>query len=136
MEQWSSPVDVKKIDDERQMVFGWFSVAVDKAGNPVVDSQGDVIESGDLEKAAYDFVLHARRAGEMHEQLDDVGRLVESVVFTAEKRAAMGIPDGVVPDAWWGGFKIDDSDAWKRVKARNYVDFSIGGTGSREQVTA
>lgn len=131
METWSRPIEVKKTDDERQMVFGWFSVAVDKSGKVVVDSQGDIISPEDLESAVYEFNLYARKAGEMHQRIG-VGRLVESVVFTAEKCAAMGIPSGTVPLAWWGGFKVDDADTWKRFKAGEYADFSIGGVGTRE----
>lgn len=131
---WSRSIEIRKLDEEQRLVFGWLSVAVDKDGNSVVDSQDDVIEPAELEKAAYDFVLNARGAGEMHEKLDGIGKLVESVVFTKEKRAALGIPDGVVPDGWLVGFKIDDGDVWAKVKDGTYRAFSIGGRGVREAV--
>lgn len=138
---------VVKKDDERQIAFGWFSV-VEIDGEPVTDTQGDRITPDELERAAYDFTLYARKGGEMHDAGDDgeavgVGRLVESVVFTEEKQRAMveslraqGVDAhldlGCV--AWWGGFKIADPETWRRVKEGELRAWSIGGRGRREDV--
>lgn len=132
---WSTQFDIAKTDEDRQLVFGWLSVAVDKAGEVIIDSQGDIIEEEVLEKAAYDFTLDARRAGAMHKRIDGIGRLVESMVFTVEKQEALGIPEGTLPVAWWIGFKIDDSDTWAKVKSGEYSAFSIGGKAVREEVS-
>ena len=78
---------VMKTDDDRRQVFGWASVAVTAAGQPVVDCQDDVIEPEELEKAAYDFAENYRTAGDAHERCG-VGVLIESAVFTKEKTAA------------------------------------------------
>ena len=63
-----------------------------------------------------------------------VGRLIESMVFTKEKQEALGINLGKV--GWFVGFQIDDVDVWKKIETGEYVDFSIGGTGQREQIAA
>ncbi len=131
---WKREIDFKKIDEDNQLVFGWLSVAVNKAGEQIVDLQGDIIEPVELEDAAYDFVLYARKAGEMHKRIEGIGRLVESMVFTVEKQQALGIPEGTLPVGWWVGFKIDDTDTWDKVKSGEYSAFSIGGKALREEV--
>jgi len=61
----------------------------------------------------------------------DVGRLAEILVSTPEKRAAMGIPEGVLPDGIWIGVKVDDEAAWDGVKTGRYKMFSLGGKAIR-----
>lgn len=126
-------IEIQKMDQDQQLVFGWLYVANDTMGNQVVDHSGETIAPAELEKAAYDFVLKSRVAGRMHEKIG-VGRLVESVVFTSEKRQAMGIPDGVVPDGIWVGFKIDDSETWSLVKSGQLPMLSLGGKANRRKV--
>lgn len=120
---------ITKVDEDRQLVFGWFSV-VEELGKAVVDSQGDVISEDELEKAAYDFVLDVRIAGEMHKNIG-VGGLVESMVFTKEKQKALGIDLGKV--GWFGGFRVTDQAVWGSIKAGKYPSFSIGGLGKRAE---
>jgi len=130
---WKANVDIVKKDDEQQIAFGWLSVSKDKDGNLIEDSQGDVIEPEDLEKAAYDYMLYARGNGEMHKVLQ-VGRPIESMFFSLEKQKALGIPDGTVPEGWWIGYKVDQPDVWEKVKSGDYSEFSIGGAGQREKI--
>lgn len=127
-------IDLKKIDEEQMLVFGWLSVAKDELGNDIIDKQGDIVPVEELEKAAYDFNLFARKAGDMHKNTNGVGRLVESVVFTEEKQKALGIPQGILKIGWFVGFKIDDVDVWKRIKSGELSAFSIGGKAQREEV--
>ena len=116
-------------------MFGWASIAVTVDGTQLEDRQHDVIDPEDLEEAAYEYVLHFRDAGEEHaESLRKKGRLVESCVLTREKQAAMGIPEGAVPEGWWIGFRIDDDAAWEKVKDGTYRMFSIEGTAERTPV--
>ncbi|GEO26239.1 hypothetical protein AAC03nite_20240 [Alicyclobacillus acidoterrestris] len=134
MSDWQASVKISKVDDSQHLVFGWLSVSEDENGNTLVDSHGDIITPDDLEQAAYDFVLHSRQAGEMHDVIG-VGQLVESMVFTAEKQQALGIPEGIVPVGWWVGFYIDDPDVWAKIRSGEYAAFSIGGEAVREEVT-
>ena len=124
---------IMKSDDEKRLVFGWASVAVRVDGETIVDYQEDIIEIEELEKAAYTFTANFGTAGEMHERAD-VGRLIESVVFTKEKAEALGIPADILPEGWWVGFHIDDDDVWQKVKNGAYSMFSIEGTAVREEV--
>ena len=104
-------------------------------GEQLEDRQHDIIDPEDLADAAYEYVLNFGDTGEEHiDSLRKKGKLVESVVLTREKQAAMGIPEGVVPEGWWIGFKIEDDDAWEKVKNGTYRMFSIEGTATREPV--
>lgn len=125
-----TPCRVCKVDEDRQLVFGWASVCT-QDGQAVIDKQGDIIPPDELENAAYEFNLYCRKQGDMHDRLG-VGRLVESMVFTAEKQAALGIDLGM--EGWWVGFKVDDPAVWKRIKAGDLPEFSIGGKATRENV--
>lgn len=115
--------EIKKIDD-KHLIFGFASVA------EIVDAHGDIISSSELEKAAYDFVLHSRAGHEMH-QTKTVGRLIESIVFTKEKLKALGLPEDSLRNSWWVGFKIDDEEVWQKIKSGEYKMFSIGGKARR-----
>lgn len=100
---------VKKTNNEKMQAFGWASVAIAENGETLEDWQGDIIEPDELESAAYKFVDLYREGGEMHER-GGVAYLIESVVFTEEKMAAMGIPEGTLPVGWWIGFQVTDAD--------------------------
>ena len=112
---------IQKSIDEKRLAFGWASVAATAAGDTVTDYYEDII------------VQFYREGGEMHER-GGCAVLVESVIFTKEKMAAMGIPEGVVPEGWWIGFKVTDDEVWEKVKDGTYPMFSIEGEAVREEV--
>ena len=130
--QKSLGFEVVKADDDEMLAFGWLYVAKMEDGRQVVDASGDVIDVPTLEKASYEFVLKYRDAGERHQKEDGeikpVGKLVECMVFTPEKIEALGIPDGVMKQGIWVGFKIDEPETWEKVKSGEYKMFSLGGT--------
>lgn len=121
---------IQKADDDKRLAFGWASASVTINGETVEDCVGDVIDVEELEQAAYNFVELYREGGEMHER-GGCAVLVESVIFTPEKIAAMGIPEGTVPTGWWIGFKVTDDDVWAKVKDGTYPMFSIEGEAVR-----
>lgn len=123
---------VAKIDEERQQVFGWAYISKEN-GKLIVDRQGDVIEPAILEKAAYDYVLNSRQGDTLHDE-KPVATLIESVMFTEEKQAALGMSPGAMPEGWWVGFHVADAKAWKSVKKSGFQSFSIGGSAERETV--
>ena len=124
--------NIYKTDDDKRLVFGWANVAIRVDGEQIQDLQDDLIEPENLEEVAYDYVLRFRAGGEVHNpELRNKARLVESCVFTKEKMAAMGLPEGILPEAWWIGFYVDDDDAWEKIKSGEYKMFSIEGTGQR-----
>lgn len=123
-------VDVRKVDDERQQLFGIASL-ISKSGVPVTDRQGDRISAEELEKAAYSYVLNSRDASDSHERMG-AGRLIESCVFTVEKQRAMGVDLG--QEFWWVGIACDDA-VWAKVrKSTRPLSFSIGGFATRKEV--
>ena len=126
---------IAKMDEDRRLVFGWASISYTADGEHLEDLQHDLIDPEDMEESAYEYVLNFRDTGELHNpDLRKKGRLVESVVFTTEKMKAMGIPEGILPIGWWVGFKIDDDEAWEKVKNGTYRMFSVEGTGQRVPV--
>jgi len=128
-------LNITKIDAENRMVFGFFNIC--KVGEELVeDRQQDFIETEELEKAAYNFVLNARVAGDSHIR-KGVGNLVESMMFTKEKEESilktlsdMGIEGAQFSlgiEGWWGGFEITDDEVLKKIEKGDYPMFSIGG---------
>ncbi len=120
---------IEKLDNAEQLVFGWASV-VEVGGEAITDRQEDQIAENQLESAVYDYVLQSRVGGEMHlrdgPRAKQVGRLVESIVFTTEKQKQLNIDLGFV--GWWVGFKVDDSEVWAGVESGQFKGFSIHGT--------
>ncbi len=124
-----------KVDKENRMVFGFFSV--NKIGEELLeDRQQDLIETEELEKAAYDFVLNARIAGEGHIR-KGVGNLVESFMITYDKMESilktvedMGVAGATFDlkmEGWWGGFQVTDADVLEKIEKGDYPMFSVGG---------
>ena len=122
---------VMKSDDDKRLVFGWANVAIRVDGEQIIDWQEDAIDMDDLEKAAYEYVAEFGTAGEMH-QRGGIGRVIESIVFTKEKADALGIPQDLLPQGWWIGFKITDDEVWEKIKSGEYSMFSIEGKAIRE----
>lgn len=123
----------KEIDAEKGLVSGWANVAKNADGSIPLDWQGDFTSPEVLEDAAINFMLDYRDSGACH-QGDSVGTVVESIVLTKDKQAAMGIPEGCVPEGWFITVKLNDQDAIDKVKSGEYQMFSIQGTGERVAV--
>jgi hypothetical protein len=127
-DEFTLRLDVQKALPDQQLIFGWASISTVN-GVEVVDKQDDIIPIIHLEKAAYDFTLYSRQHGSMHERIG-TGDMVESMVFTAEKRA-LGIiaknEKGELLEGWWTGFRVNDPNTWALAKAGKLPEFSIGG---------
>ena len=119
-----------KTNDDKQLVSGWASVSVNADGSLPLDWEDDVIPPCVLEKAAMDFMKDYRDSGVAHVG-DSVGTVVESIVMTKEKQAAMGIPEGCVPEGWFITVHIADSEVFAKVKDGTYKMFSIQGSCKR-----
>jgi len=115
------------------LVSGWANVAINANGDVPLDWQDDVISPDTLEKAAINFMLAYRESGVMHKGASQ-GTVVESIVLTKEKQAAMGIPEGVVPEGWFITVKINDPNVFAKVKNGDFRMFSIQGTAKRTQL--
>lgn len=117
---------IAKTDTALGVVYGYASEA------NIVDTQQDVIEPAELEKAVVEFMVEHRAAGEMHRGAA-TGTVVESAVLSPDKLIAMGFPDDVAKGfgtKWWIGVKADPQTLAK-VRAGTFKMFSIQGTGSR-----
>jgi hypothetical protein len=125
---------VTKVDTDRNLVFGWAYVSVDKSGQRIMDHSNETIDIEDLEDAAYLFNLAFRDSGVMHKG-EAVGELVESFVSTPQKLEKMGLPKESLPTGWWVGFYIEDDEVFAKVKDGTYSMFSIQGKAIREEVT-
>jgi len=145
MEKFERKVEFLKIDVDQRKVWGIFSVS--KIGDKLlVDSQNDVIEPHELEKAAHDFVLNTNKStqgmGDSHNRLQ-VGQLIESFVLTQEKAEFLekslqeiGAEATIKPgaDIWFGGFYVSDDKTWDLIKSGDYESFSIGGEANKVEL--
>ncbi len=126
---------ITKTDSQKGLVYGWANQIVDASGQLIEDSQGDVITPDELDTAVVEFMLDYRKSGEMHQGMAN-GTVVESLVFSPEKAAAMGIPEDVakgVPVGWWIGVKVTPQ-VMAKVKDGTYQMFSIQGEATRVAV--
>ena len=124
---FSIEAKITKIDEEHRLIYGWASI-IEEYGKVVVDKQGDVIDVADLVAAAHDYMTESREAHEMHEGVKK-GETVESIIFTKEVQAALGIDLKKV--GWFICQKISDDDTWAAIKSGEIKSFSIGGSGKR-----
>lgn len=115
------------------LVSGWANVALTEDGTPPLDWQDDTVRPEVLEKAAINFMLNYRGSGVMHAG-ESKGVIVESIVLTKEKQAAIGIPEGVVPEGWFITVKVLDDEVFSLVKAGVYRMFSIQGSATRVEL--
>lgn len=123
-----------KIDEERQLVFGWAYVAKDEDGEQVIDHSGDFVDDiAGLEDAVYEYVLKSREGDTMHDGAP-TATLVESLAITPEKLEQMGLAKDALPLGWWVGFHIEDDETWAKVKKGDLRMFSISGRGVRQEV--
>lgn len=134
---WDQPGDkvygnftVYKSDDEQKMVYGYASV-IEIDGKTLIDKHGDTISEEALVKAAHIFMSRYREGKEMHKG-DQVGEVVESIVFTHDLQKALDIDLGCV--GWFVGYKVHKEEVWEKVKKGELSMFSIGGRATREAV--
>jgi hypothetical protein len=122
--------DITKSNSDEGLVSGWANVAVNADGSLPLDWQDDMIRPEVLEKAAIKFMMDYRASGVMHEG-ESKGVVVESIVFTKEKQACIGIPEGTVPEGWFITVKVLDPDVFAKVKNGTFKMFSIQGNAKR-----
>jgi len=129
-ESFTLTADILKSDEDQRLVYGWASIILEN-GEPVTDSQGDIISESDLIKAAHNYISQYREAKEMHSG-GQIGEVVESLVFTKDVQDALGISLGKI--GWFIGVKINDQDLFNKFKTGEYSMFSIGGRGHRIEI--
>lgn len=126
----SNDFEILKVNEESRLVYGWASVSKVNDSS-VVDGEGDIIDTLDLEKAAADFVITSRIGGDNHIR-KGVSDLTASVVFTSEIQKSLGID--LKKEGWFVGFYVRDDVVWENIKKGEYASFSIGGVAEREEI--
>ena len=123
---------VAKADAELGLVFGWGIICTEQ-GEPYFDLQDEHIPEGAMLKAVTDFMLHSRKADQMHDE-QATGEVVFSMPLTADVAKAYGIECSQT--GWMLAVKPDDASFEKYVDG-TYTGFSIGGMMIRQsEVTA
>jgi len=113
---------IVKSDNERQLITG---VVLEP---DVPDTQGDVIQSTDVERAAHFYLTQSRVIGDEHSGLAADVQVVESYIAPVDMQIGEQI---IRKGTWLMTVHVADSDRWERVKAGEYTGFSIGGTAMR-----
>jgi hypothetical protein len=160
---------VYKVDKWEQKLFGWLYISRGIDGVQVVDHSGEVVSIKTLEPASYRYVHEHRKMGDMHRRtcaacgvelplaakrcscgattgnakVVQCGHLIECVVYTPEKRAAMaeslGLPrdtfEKLLPDGMWVGYQITDPQTWADVLSGKKRALSLGGRAQRVPLT-
>lgn len=116
-----------KVDPVQRNAYGWAYITHDATGRINLDRSGEFVDDiEELERAAYDFVKTCRRGDADHNRIQS-SVLIESMVFTAAKMVAIGLPIGSVSLGWWVGFHIQDPGVWSRIQCGELSCFSISG---------
>jgi len=122
--------------DSNNCLFGWAYLAIDKDGNQQIDHSGEFVKEEnfeDLELATYAYNLAFREADTQHDMVAK-GYLIESVVFTKEKMKAMGIPEGILPQAVWLGFHFPSDNDYNEICKMSKPMFSLFGKATKEVI--
>jgi hypothetical protein len=123
-------LELRKLNDEQRVATGWVSIVEDAEGNQILDAEGHLVPVTELEKAVHDAFSESSgggKGGDLHEQ-KGVLDVVESFVFTAEKRDALGLGKG--PAGWAASFRVNDDDVWNKIKSGDRPELSLLGNGT------
>ena len=123
-------VAIAKIEPERRIVYGWAYVTKNAAGMDVVDYSGEFTTTEEIERAAERFMEDSRIGGAFHKHR--AGYAVHSIVVTDDVADALNIVSK--QRGWFIGMRIEDDEAWEKVKSGEYAAFSIGGSADMEVI--
>jgi len=123
-------------DDVKKQVYGYALVPEEP------DSQGDVLNTGEIEKAAHSLLKNAFHKTDIkgtgssfnHVLFDGIGFPIESAI---DKDGSIGKAHGMeegIPGAWWVGAQVTNDEIWGKIEKGEITGFSIGGSGVREAI--
>lgn len=115
-------VELWKADGPEQIIYG----VVLTPG--VYDSQGDIIDAGDIRKAAHKWLAEYRKHDIQHAETPASVRVVESFIAPSDMSIA---GQQVLKGAWVLAAHVQDPADWQRVEKGELTGWSIGGTGER-----
>ncbi len=120
-----------KVDSEQGIIYGWAIVSkVD--GKEYFDLQDEHIQEQVMLKSTSDFMFDVRTTKNMHVG-EDTGIVVHSFPMTEEIKKSFGIECSYT--GWMVGVKPDNIETLQKFKDGEYTGFSIGGTGTTEEVS-
>lgn len=120
--------EVLKVNEELGLVLGW-AIVCTVDGKPYFDKQDDHIPENAMLKAATDFMLHSRRAKEMHDR-DEAGTVIYAFPLTSDIQKAYGI------ECDRTGLMIimkPDEEMLEKFKSGELTGFSIGGRREEDE---
>lgn len=119
-------IPIRKIDEEKRLVYG-IVYAPDEE-----DTQGDAMTGPEIEKMAYGFMKagRTRNVDQQHDYEADEGFVAESWLIRKGDPMFPEEPEG----AWAVAIKVENDDAWKKVKNGEITGLSMGGFGKAEEV--
>lgn len=115
-----------KTDNEKRVITG----VVYEPNVP--DSQGDFMEADTIEKIAYDFMENHQNIDIEHDfKANENIKIVESYITKSSGVIGNRI---VKQGAWVMTVKVNDDEIWKNIKNGKLNAFSMGGTGTRQEI--
>ncbi len=116
--EFTTSLDVLKVDEELGLVFGWGMVCSS-------DSDGERIPTSEMLQAVTEFSLESERpSDDMHDGEQD-GTVVHSFPLTDEIAKVFGI--ACQTQGWMVAVK-PSAEVLEKFKDGTYTGFSIGGT--------
>jgi Putative phage serine protease XkdF len=121
-------VDPSEILPEAQIVYG---IVLEPE---VVDSQGDIYDAGEIERACHLYLENFQTVGHMHQTMlsGESAKIVESYIAPCD--FSMG-GQAVKLGTWVMAIHILSPDLWAQIKAGELTGFSIGGWAQRVPTT-
>lgn len=119
-----------KVDEELGLVFG-FAIICQKNGEDYYDLHNDHIPEDSMLKAATDFMLHSRMAGDMHERDSDDQAVAKGTVvfaFPLTSDVAKSLDIETETTGLLIAMKPSDPEILDKFKSGKYTGFSIGGS--------
>lgn len=128
-EKFSPGFKFVKVDEKLGLVLG-FAIICKKNGKEYFDVQGDHIPEDSMLKAATDFMIHSRMAGEMHDrdennEVDEAGQVVFAFPLTTEIAKAFNIE--TPRTGLMIAMKPNDEAMLEKFRNGDFTGFSIGG---------
>lgn len=100
------------------------------------DSQGDVLDAPEIEKACHDFMVESRKADVQHNEVQAGAHVIENYIAPQDLEFALaaGGTEKVVKGSWVQGWQITDPVLKQEVDEGKRTGFSIGGSGVRTPI--
>jgi hypothetical protein len=121
-------VEILKTDEEKRMVYGIVYSPEE------TDTQGDITDAKEIEKAALAFMKYRRtnNVDQQHDGKKGQGFVGESWIT---KEADPLFKDHAPEGSWAVGIKVEKEDTWEKVKAGEISGLSLAGVAETTDLT-